>query len=394
MKRKLLCLIFAACLAGLVPGCGQEAAEEPDDTPQVSQVVQTPEPEGCVGSGEFSESSAQVDAAMVQPVLVFMHRYYQAVGNLTEGSCDDLFVSVVEADGNEAVWRSLIAVREASLIDLHLVDYDFTLTITDVEEHEDGTVTLTITEDAVTHFAGTEDVDSEEYGTLHYFTMAQSGDGSWLIDSHSCEGGAYYNFVYDEAAGCDARLDEFLQNIAQRQAQRSSAGAAVDLTWDHDYDRQAAYTYMQLYIQDRSSQWMVYDDLGGNCQNFGSQVLHAGGIPMDETGDAQWFWHTDVYMHFSWINVGDFMEYAQTNTGYGLVADANANYYDGQAGDILIMGAEGMEHTTVIAQPITDANGDTIDYLICSNTSNYRNYPVSAYYYTKQWVVRIFGWND
>ena len=51
-----------------------------------------------------------------------------------------------------------------------------------------------------------------------------------------------------------------------------------------------------------------------------SQVLLAGGIPMDEVGDACWYWHTHDYQDYSWINVGNFMDYAKANTGYGLVS--------------------------------------------------------------------------
>lgn len=114
---------------------------------------------------------------------------------------------------------------------------------------------------------------------------------------------------------------------------------------------------------------------------------------MDREGDAQWYWKSHSDQNYSWINVSRFANYARSNTGYGLVADADANYYSGQTGDILIMGDGGMEHTTVIADTITDGSG-TVDYLICSNTGNYRNFPASAYYYTYHWLVRILGWND
>ena len=114
---------------------------------------------------------------------------------------------------------------------------------------------------------------------------------------------------------------------------------------------------------------------------------------MDEEGTAKWYWHSHTDQNYSWINVGNFWNYANTNTGYGLVAKTNGNYYDGQVGDILIVGHSGKSHTTVISEVIT-SGGATVDYLICSNTANYRNFPVSAYYFTQHWLVRILGWND
>ena len=41
-----------------------------------------------------------------------------------------------------------------------------------------------------------------------------------------------------------------------------------------------------------------------------------------------------------------------------------------------------------------DENGNVVDYLLCSNTADLRNFPASAYYYTNRQLIRIIGWND
>ena len=43
---------------------------------------------------------------------------------------------------------------------------------------------------------------------------------------------------------------------------------------------------------------------------------------------------------------------------------------------------------------IRDEAGQTVDYLLCSNTANLRNYPASAYYYANRQLTKILGWND
>ena len=43
---------------------------------------------------------------------------------------------------------------------------------------------------------------------------------------------------------------------------------------------------------------------------------------------------------------------------------------------------------------MTDGSGKTVDYLLCSNTTNYRDFPAAAYYYTSRTLVKIHGWND
>ena len=35
-----------------------------------------------------------------------------------------------------------------------------------------------------------------------------------------------------------------------------------------------------------------------------------------------------------------------------------------------------------------------VDYLLCSNTADLRNFPASAYYYTNRQLTKIIGWND
>ncbi len=388
MKKRMLCLLLA--LSFLCTACGKT-----EDTPALSdtQTVLT-DATPLLSGGEVRNAEAfDLTEEMVAPMLTLMHAYYRSVGTLRLQPCREIFTTRAESKWHSAVWRSLIEIRKASLIDLHLNSYYFTLTVEDVVRHSEDYVELTVSEDAVYRFTATADIDTEQYDVLHTFLLQRSGD-IWLIDGHNSDDNPYYNFDYDRFAGRDSRLNDFLQNIAARQAQQGAADSAATRTWDHDYDRDSAYQYMQTYIQQRNDTWAAYDTEGGNCQNFGSQVLFAGGIPMDEEGDAQWFWHDRVYLDLSWINVGHFMDYAQNNSGFGLVAEADAGYYTGQVGDILILGAEGMNHTTVITGLITDEDGKTADYLLCSNTSNYRNFPASAYYYTKHWLVRILGWNE
>ena len=129
--------------------------------------------------------------------------------------------------------------------------------------------------------------------------------------------------------------------------------------------------------------------------NFGSQVLLAGGIPEDEKGDEEWYWDGQNDLDLSWINVGRFYDYCRKNEGFGLVADTEAGYYTGEVGDVLIVGFNGdHRHTTIISDIVKDKAGNTVDYLISCNTTNYRDFPASAYYYTFHRLVKIYGWNE
>ena len=172
---------------------------------------------------------------------------------------------------------------------------------------------------------------------------------------------------------------------------------------DHPYDRQAALDYARQYTAARNPAWDDYAGMGGNCQNYVSQCLYAGGIPMDTTGAAVWKWFdgtvandtTAAGRSSSWSGVDEFLAYAEGNTGYGLAAQTGAPYLTGQPGDLIQMGENGSwRHVVIISQTVTDESGQTIDYLVHSNTSNLENWPASLYGYPQRLLTRIAGWND
>ena len=172
---------------------------------------------------------------------------------------------------------------------------------------------------------------------------------------------------------------------------------------DHPYDRQAALDYALQYTAARNPAWDDYAGMGGNCQNYVSQCLYAGGIPMDTTGAAVWKWFdgtvandtTAAGRSSSWSGVDEFLAYAEGNTGYGLAAQTGAPYLTGQPGDLIQMGENGSwRHVVIISQTVTDESGQTIDYLVHSNTSNLENWPASLYGYPQRLLTRIAGWND
>ena len=178
-----------------------------------------------------------------------------------------------------------------------------------------------------------------------------------------------------------------------------------ELHCDVRLDRAAAEEYALKYALTRNSdKWYVFDDLGGNCQNFGSQVIHAGGVPMDRKGDEVWKYY-DIESDESkkrkgrspsWSGVTNFYEYAKTNTGYGLCAKVDANIYTAEAGDIMQVGdgTGDYVHTIVSLGPIKDGDGNIIDINTVSNTTDRKNYPLSAYNCTYMRLIKIYGYNN
>lgn len=402
MTKRVLALLLAACmLLPVLTACGGERQSE--STPQVSgqDQPQTPKDDGFSTSvdGRVEDAEGLVTEEQKQLMTRLLTGWYTDIALFDEPQLGGLFADEKDAAMHEASIRTLTAIRQQALTDLRMRDVSYVLTVTKAEpsaeeDAVEGQVHIEADETTVMHFAATPDVDSKMYDVPHIFELVPSDDGGWLIKHHEADDNPYFSLTYEEGAAVDGQLQQLLRAIERRSLQRQET-VQVTLTCDHPYDRAAAEQYMRQYDHQRNDRWYAYDDVGGNCMNFGSQVLLAGGIPMDEEGGSKWFWRGQNDLDLSWINVGRFYSYARENRGYGLVADTEANYYTGGVGDILILGPDGgHNHTTVISGIVRNELGETVDYLLCSNTTNYTDFPAGAYYYTSHRLIKIYGWND
>ena len=403
MTKRVLALLLAACmLLPVLTACGGDKQPE-NNTPQVSgqSQPQTPENDGFSTSvgGRVEDTEGLVTEEQKQLMTRLLTDWYTDLALFDEPQLGGLFADEKDAAMHEASISTLTAIRQQALTDLRMRDVNYVLTVTKAEpsieeDAAEGQVHIEADETTVMHFAATPDVDSKMYDVPHIFELVPTEDGGWLIRHHEADDNPYFSLTYEEGAAVDGRLQQLLRAIERRSLQRQET-VQVTLTCDHPYDRAAAEQYMRQYDHQRNDRWYAYDDVGGNCMNFGSQVLLAGGIPMDEEGGSKWFWRGQNDLDLSWINVGRFYSYARENRGYGLVADTEANYYTGGVGDILILGPDGgHNHTTVISGIVRNELGETVDYLLCSNTTNYTDFPAGAYYYTSHRLIKIYGWND
>ena len=403
MTKRVVALLLAACmLLPVLTACGGDKQLE-NNTPPVSgqSQPQTPKNDGFSTSvgGRVEDTEGLATEEQKQLMTRLVTDWYTDIALFDEPQLGGLFADEKDAAMHEASIRTLTAIRQQALTDLRMRDINYVLTVTKAEpsaeeDAAEGQVHIEANETTVMHFAATPDVDSKMYDVPHIFELVPDESGGWLIKHHEADDNPYFSLTYEEGTAVDGRLQQLLRAIERRSLQRQET-VQVTLTCDHPYDRAAAEQYMRQYDHRRNDRWYAYDDVGGNCMNFGSQVLLAGGIPMDEEGGSKWFWRGQNDLDLSWINVGRFYSYARENRGYGLVADTEANYYTGGVGDILILGPDGgHNHTTVISGIVRNELGETVDYLLCSNTTNYTDFPAGAYYYTSHRLIKIYGWND
>ncbi len=290
-------------------------------------------------------------------------------------------------------------------------------------------VYVTFTESYQVNFNGIEDVTSFATGLEHTASFIKT-DGGYKFLTHEWEG-AYgtVESIYlqsipqgglSEISVCQKAIDRlradvttiasdnaYYYELKRQDYAQNKTKYAYDIDCDNAYDRQKAADYGYEWVSAdkivRNPAYTAYDDYGGNCNNYISQCLFAGGIPMDYSGDYQWKYYSDEVNEAhaaagrtpSWTSVDGFYNYCKNNTGSGLVALTDCELYSGEVGDIVQISCYGeWDHSVIITKVIYDENGNPIDFLVNSNTSDKGGYPLSAYEAKQLRLIKIIGWDN
>lgn len=439
IKRHLATLLLLGTIAsGCIPFADYKNNETTHHSaPQTHQFSESSQEletaQRPLGKAKLVNSSQlELPTQATDLLLNFISAGYDALGLLEEQDITAYFASGDEAQEsaliNQAALDYLVAARKLQQLDLSFSEYAYTLNILEAEEQQDGSIKLFAEENNTIRFAATTDTESATSGIKHRFVIAPDESG-WKIVTHRKIEDVYtlIHQRYKEADGEPSTAQQTLAKIKASLVEEALVNANLrehlltayvaapvlydtpHLEADHPYDRLAAVEYAEAWVSPdgilRNPEWQVYDSLGGNCNNYISQCLYAGGIPMDiyGTAGAQWKWYGDNFNGNqtakgrvpSWSGVEEFYQYALYNTGYGLVAWVDDNLYSGQVGDILQYGTEEeWKHSVIITGIIRDDEGQPVDYLIHSNTADRIDYPASAYSYPRQRLIKIYGWND
>lgn len=361
--------------------------------------------------------------------------YYTSMGTLKTSDLTKQFdmndaLGYQSALINQAAMDYMIVYRSSGVNDLGFANCTCGVTITDVSKDGDS-LTVKLVSDEEEQFAYLGDTTSSMCGIEHTFVLKKTDNG-YLILSHEYEDSAYLSieetvqaYTKSNASASNEELKQVIDskradleeqaknNLSAYETQRQSYNAnpssfALNLSCDHVYNRNDAVSYSDQWVGEtevirNDSVWETYDYAGGNCSNYVSQCVYAGGIPMDAKGNQIWKWYSDTPDSTSaktgrspsWTQVDYFYDYCSDNTGYGIAAEIANNLYSADLGDVVIMDwGDGWSHVVMITQVVKDANGNVTDYLINSNTSDRKNYPLSAYGCVKMSVIRIAGWNN
>lgn len=178
----------------------------------------------------------------------------------------------------------------------------------------------------------------------HYYVEFIKTNTGWTIVDMTVEFLEAYGIkqgTFDLQASIQAADDAFRQPVVA--APESVETQAV--THGYSYNKNNAIAYSMVYTTSQNNDghdgptkdylefenidsdiFGSYTGIGGNCQNYVSQCLYiglggsntaskveAGGPPMDESGEYQWYWKSDGDRYPSWTATDLFFSYAKNS---------------------------------------------------------------------------------
>lgn len=152
------------------------------------------------------------------------------------------------------------------------------------------------------------------------------------------------------------------------------------------YQRENAVAYARKYAFSQNSLFGNFAGIGGNCTNFVSQSIYAGGCQMNYTPTFGWYYISLDDRSPSWTGVEYFYNFIIGNAGvgpFGRVATSD----ELEIGDVVQLGreGEGYYHTLLVV-----GFGEE-GLLVAAQTDNAYARPLSTYDYDFARYIKILG---
>lgn len=158
-----------------------------------------------------------------------------------------------------------------------------------------------------------------------------------------------------------------------------------------DYNREAAVLYAHEWAYGRNPRFYDYENLGGDCTNFASQCLYAGGGVMNYTPELGWYYIDANQKAPAWTGVIFFYNFlTRSRSGVGPVG-REVPMQEIQPGDFIQLSFDGkdFQHTPIVVQSDHPQSPD--DILLAAHSFDADNRPLSTYQYQAARFLHIDG---
>ena len=152
------------------------------------------------------------------------------------------------------------------------------------------------------------------------------------------------------------------------------------------YRRENAVAYARRWALSRNPLFENFAGIGGDCTNFVSQSIYAGGCVMNYTPTFGWYYISPTDRAPAWTGVEFFYNFMTSNEESGPYA-TEVGAGDLLPGDVIQLGNETGDfyHTLMV---LGEEDGD---YLVAAHSNDALDRPLSSYMYSQARFLRIEG---
>lgn len=147
----------------------------------------------------------------------------------------------------------------------------------------------------------------------------------------------------------------------------------------------AEIDYARKWAFSRNPAYYNFDKIGGDCTNFVSQCLYAGGAVMNYTRDTGWYYNSIHDRAAAWTSVEYFHRFIMNNRGVGPFGEA-VSISRISPGDIIQLGSDSRFYHSLLVINVHDG----VPY-VAAHTFDAFNRPLTAYVYDNIRCLKIIG---
>ena len=151
------------------------------------------------------------------------------------------------------------------------------------------------------------------------------------------------------------------------------------------YDRLKAKEYAKKWAFSRNPKYYAFDNIGGDCTNFVSQCIFAGGGIMKYTPEIGWYYINSNQRSPSWTGVKYLYNFLINNSGVGPFAK-EISPIQSEIGDIIQLGnLNRFYHSLIIVEK------DNSEIYVAAHNFNAYLRNLNTYTYEKIRFLHIEG---
>ncbi|MDP4153056.1 MAG: amidase domain-containing protein [Bacillota bacterium] len=156
------------------------------------------------------------------------------------------------------------------------------------------------------------------------------------------------------------------------------------------YDREKAVEYAHNWAFSRNPNYFSFTGIGGDCTNFISQCIHAGGAPMNYAPTYGWYYISPTNRAPAWTGVQFLYNFLTRTSGRGPFGKG-VPIDKIEIGDIIQLSFDGVtyEHSLLVVERGIVPSPDNILIATHTDDSDYR--PLSTYSVKQRRYIHIEG---